>query len=223
VEFNPETIDARIFPMDAKVHDKPLPYAMEKPSVEEAEAAVRTLLAWAGDNPQREGLLDTPRRVVKAYREYFAGYAQNPADILDRVFEDVAGYDDMVMLKDIAFTSHCEHHIAPFFGRAHVAYLPQGGVVGISKIARVVDSFAKRLQTQETMTAQIATAIHEHLGARGVGVMLEAVHTCMSMRGVQKSGVATVTTQFVGEFKTNPVLQARFMEQVRAPRQPFVV
>jgi GTP cyclohydrolase IA len=209
--------------MDAKVHDKPLPYAMEKPSVEEAEAAVRTLLAWAGDNPQREGLLDTPRRVVKAYREYFAGYAQNPADILDRVFEDVAGYDDMVMLKDIAFTSHCEHHIAPFFGRAHVAYMPQGGVVGISKIARVVDSFAKRLQTQETMTAQIATAIHEHLGARGVGVMLEAVHTCMSMRGVQKSGVATVTTQFVGEFKTNPVLQARFMEQVRAPRQPFVV
>jgi GTP cyclohydrolase IA len=209
--------------MDAKVHEKPILSVVQTPSQADAEAAVRTLLAWAGDDPRREGLIDTPRRVAKAYREYFEGYTQDPADILDRVFEEVSGYDDMVMLKDIAFTSHCEHHIAPFFGRAHVAYLPQGGVVGISKIARVVDTFSKRLQTQETMTAQIANAIHEHLGARGVGVMLEAVHTCMSMRGVQKSGVATVTTQFVGEFKTNPVMQARFMEQVRAPRQPFVV
>jgi GTP cyclohydrolase IA len=209
--------------MDAKVHEKPNLSVVENPTQADAEAAVRTLLAWAGDNPRREGLLDTPRRVAKAYKEYFVGYTEDPADILDRVFEEVAGYDDMVMLKDISFTSHCEHHIAPFFGRAHVAYLPQGGVVGISKIARVVDTFSKRLQTQETMTSQIANAIHEHLGARGVGVMLEAVHTCMSMRGVQKSGVATVTTQFVGEFRTNPVMQARFMEQVRAPRQPFAV
>ncbi len=207
--------------MDVKVHTKALPLTFEKPSQEEAEAAVRTLLAWAGDDPQREGLLDTPRRVTKAYKEYFDGYTQNPTDILDRVFEEVSGYDDMVLLRDISFTSHCEHHIAPFFGRAHVAYLPQGGVVGISKIARVVDVFAKRLQTQEAMTAQIAASILESLGARGVAVMLEAVHTCMSMRGVQKAGVATVTTQFNGEFKTNPVLQARFIEQIRAPRVPF--
>jgi GTP cyclohydrolase IA len=209
--------------MDVKVNDKPISFAMDKPTQQEAEAAVRTLLAWSGDNPAREGLLDTPRRVANAYKEYFEGYTQKPGEILDRVFEEVAGYDDMVMLRDIAFTSHCEHHIAPFFGRAHVAYLPNGGVVGISKIARVVDTFAKRLQTQETMTAQIADAIEEHLGARGVAIVLEAVHTCMSMRGVQKSGVATITTQFLGEFKTNPVLQARYMELVRAPRTPFVV
>ena len=207
--------------MDVKVHDKPLPLSMDKPTQEQAEAAVRTLLSWAGDNPNREGLQDTPRRVAKAYKEYFDGYNQDPADILDRVFDEVGGYDDMVMLRDIPFTSHCEHHIAPFFGRAHVAYLPIGGVVGISKIARVVDTFAKRLQTQETMTAQVANAIHEHLGARGVAVMLEAVHTCMSMRGVQKAGVATITTQFLGEFRTNPVMQVRFMEQVRSPRVPF--
>jgi GTP cyclohydrolase IA len=211
------------FVMDVKVFKKPHSLSVDTPSQEEAEAAVRTLLAWAGDNPQREGLLETPRRVTKAYKEYFQGYNQDPAEILDRVFEEVSGYDDMVLLRDISFTSHCEHHIAPFFGRAHVAYLPNGGVVGISKIARVVDTFAKRLQTQETMTAQIAEAIFENLGARGVAVMLEAVHTCMSMRGVEKSGVATVTTQFNGEFKTNPLLQARFMEQIRAPRVPFIV
>ena len=172
--------------MDAKVSDKTHWTSTDKPSEADAEAAVRTLLAWAGDDPRREGLRDTPRRVTKAFREYFSGYGQDPADILDRVFEEVGGYDDMVMLKDIPFTSHCEHHIAPFFGRAHVAYLPMGGVVGLSKIARTVDVFAKRLQTQETMTAQIANAICEHLGAKGSAVMLEAVHTCMSMRGVQK-------------------------------------
>ncbi len=209
--------------MDAKVSDKTHWTSTDKPSEADAEAAVRTLLAWAGDDPRREGLRDTPRRVTKAFREYFSGYGQDPADILDRVFEEVGGYDDMVMLKDIPFTSHCEHHIAPFFGRAHVAYLPMGGVVGLSKIARTVDVFAKRLQTQETMTAQIANAICEHLGAKGSAVMLEAVHTCMSMRGVQKPGVATVTTQFVGEFKKNPLLQARFMEQLRMPRGDFPV
>jgi GTP cyclohydrolase IA len=209
--------------MDVKVADKISHLPVKHPSQEEAEAAVRTLLAYTGDDPRREGLLDTPRRVTKAFKEYFAGYAQNPADILDRTFQEVAGYDDMVMLKDISFTSHCEHHMAPFYGRAHVAYMPNGSVVGISKIARVVDVYARRLQTQETMTAQIATAIHENLDARGVAVFLEAVHTCMSSRGVQKHNVATITTQFMGEFKTNPVLQARFMENVRAPSQHFTI
>lgn len=209
--------------MDAKVLNKSHTSPVQRPTQEEAEAAVRTLLAWAGDNPAREGLRDTPRRVAKAYREYFAGYGQDPADILDRVFEEVSGYQDMVLLKDIPFSSHCEHHIAPFVGRAHVAYLPTGGVVGLSKIARTVDVFANRLQTQEAMTAQIANAVYEHLGARGAAVMLEAVHTCMSMRGVQKPGVATVTTQFVGEFKSNPLMQARFMEQLRMPRADFLV
>lgn len=207
--------------MDLKVSEKSHQSSKEPPSEAEAEAAVRTLLAWAGDDPRREGLRETPQRVAKAFKEYFSGYEQDPADILDRVFEEVGGYDDMVMLKDIPFTSHCEHHIAPFFGRAHVAYLPMGGVVGLSKIARTVDVFAKRLQTQETMTAQIANAVCEHLGARGSAVMLEAVHTCMSMRGVQKPGVATVTTQFVGEFKSNPLLQARFMEQLQMLRVDF--
>jgi GTP cyclohydrolase IA len=209
--------------MDVKVVDKISHLPTKKPTQEEAEAAVRTLLAFTGDDPRREGLLDTPRRVCKAFKEYFAGYDQDPVDILDRTFHEVAGYDDMVMLKDISFTSHCEHHMAPFYGRAHVAYLPNGSVVGISKIARVVDVYARRLQTQETMTAQIAKAMSENLNARGVAVFVEALHTCMSSRGVQKHNVATITTQFLGEFKTNPVLQARFMENVRAPSQPFTI
>jgi GTP cyclohydrolase IA len=207
--------------MDAKVTAKPLLRAVERPSQEEAEAAVRTLLAWAGDNPNREGLRDTPRRVVKAYREYFAGYEHDAAEILSRTFEEVEDYDDMVLLRDIPFTSHCEHHMAPFYGKAHVAYLPNGAVVGISKIARIVEMYARRLQIQEAMTAQIATTIHEHLSGRGVAVMIEAVHTCMSTRGVGKPGVSTMTTQFNGEFKTNPVLQARFMTQVRSPQASF--
>jgi GTP cyclohydrolase IA len=209
--------------MDAKVDKKPLPKTLLRPSQEEAEAAVRTLLAWAGDNPSREGLADTPKRVVKAYREYFSGYEQDPMDILNRVFDEVGGYDDMVMLRDIAFSSHCEHHIAPFFGRVHVAYLPNGGVVGISKIARVVEIFARRLQTQETMTAQIANAICGGLGARGTAVFIEAVHTCMSSRGVGKHDVSTLTTYFSGEFKNNPVMQARFMELARGQRQAFSI
>jgi GTP cyclohydrolase I len=188
-----------------------------RPTLEDAEAAVRTLLAWAGDDPNREGLIDTPVRVAKAYKEYFSGYHEDPADILSRTFEDVGGYDDIVMLRDIEFTSHCEHHIAPFVGRAHVAYLPTKSVVGISKLARVVEIFARRLQTQENMTAQIANAIAETLEPRGVAVMLEAVHACMSMRGVGKRGVTTITTQFIGEFKSSPVMQARFLELVRAP------
>jgi GTP cyclohydrolase IA len=209
--------------MDAKVIQKPVFKPLERPTQEQAEEAVRTLLAWTGDDPRREGLLDTPRRVAKAYKEYFAGYDQDPAEILSRTFEEVQGYQDMVMLKDISFSSHCEHHMAPFYGRVHVAYLPNGGVVGISKIARVVEMYARRLQIQEAMTAQIAQAIDRNLAARGVAVMIEAVHTCMSARGVQKHGVSTLTTQFTGEMKSNPMLQARFMEQIRAPKLPFTV
>ncbi len=204
--------------MDAKVIQKPAFHAVQRPTQEEAEDAVRTLIAWAGDNPDREGLAATPARVVKAFREYFDGYSQKASDILDRTFSEVAGYDDMVMLRDIAFASHCEHHIAPFYGRVHVAYLPNGAVVGISKIARIVEMFARRLQIQEAMTAQIAQSIEEHLNARGVAVLVEAVHTCMAVRGVEKSNVSTITTHFNGEFKSNPVLQARFMDIARAPR-----
>jgi GTP cyclohydrolase IA len=207
--------------MDAKVHQKHAVMPFTRPTQEEAEAAVRTLLAWTGDNPNREGLQDTPRRVIKAFKDYFSGYAKDPADELSRTFTEVGGYDDMVMLRDIAFSSHCEHHIAPFYGRVHVAYLPNGAVVGISKLARVVEIYARRLQTQETMTAQIAKAIHDSLAPRGVAVLVEAVHTCMSMRGVGKHNVATITSQFTGEFKSNPVMQARFMELVRAPQGGF--
>ncbi|MFO1122926.1 MAG: GTP cyclohydrolase I FolE [Hyphomicrobiales bacterium] len=206
--------------MDAIIKKIPLK-AVKRPSQEEAEAAVRTLLAWAGDDPDREGLRDTPKRVAKAFREYFSGYEDDPAEALSRTFDDVAGYDDVVMLRDIEFNSHCEHHIAPFVGRAHVAYLPTKAVVGISKLARVVEIYARRLQTQETMTAQIANAIMASLQPRGVAVLIEAVHTCMSMRGIGKRNVATITTQFTGEFKTSPALQARFMEMVRAPSGGF--
>ncbi|MDE2446864.1 MAG: GTP cyclohydrolase I FolE [Alphaproteobacteria bacterium] len=209
--------------MDVKTYPKPMAKPVIVPSQEEAEEAVRVLLAWAGDNPNREGLHDTPKRVTKAFKEYFSGYDKSPHDVLDRVFEEVGGYDDLVMLRDIHFTSHCEHHMAPFFGRVHIAYLPQGGVVGISKLARVVDIYAKRLQTQETMTAQIASAVSEGLNPRGLAVYVEAIHTCMSMRGVQKHNVATITSQFAGEFKTNPVLQARFMDLVRAPQREFSI
>lgn len=197
------------------------PHPVHRPSQEEAEAAVRTLLAWAGDDPNREGLHDTPKRVAKAFREYFGGYDEDPAKELQRTFSDVGGYDDIVMLRDIEFNSHCEHHIAPFIGRAHVAYLPTKAVVGISKLARVVDIYARRLQTQETMTAQIANTIESALKPRGVAVMVEAVHTCMSMRGIGKRNVATITTQFTGEFKTTPAMQARFMDLVRSPSGGF--
>ena len=206
--------------MDAIIKKIPLK-PVKRPSQEEAEAAVRVLLAWAGDDPDREGVLDTPKRVAKAFREYFSGYEDDPAEALSRTFDDVGGYDDIVMLRDIEFNSHCEHHIAPFVGRAHVAYLPNKSVVGISKLARVGEIYARRLQTQETMTAQIANAIMNALQPRGVAVLIEAVHTCMSMRGIGKRNVATITTQFTGEFKSNPVLQARFMELVRAPSGGF--
>lgn len=192
---------------------KPVPKS-ERPSPEAAMDAVRTLIAWAGDDPDREGLRDTPKRVINAYLEWFRGYDVDPAEELSRTFEDVSGYDDMVILREIDVESHCEHHIAPFLGRAYVAYLPTEKVVGISKLVKVVEAFAKRLQTQETMTAQIADAIEDALKPRGVAVMVDAVHQCMSTRGVHHPDVSTITTQFTGEFKTNPALQDRFLRVI---------
>ncbi|MBB4187886.1 GTP cyclohydrolase I [Sinorhizobium terangae] len=186
-----------------------------RPTQKEAEEAVRVLLRWAGDDPEREGLKDTPARVVKAYKELFGGYELAAEDVLGRTFEEVAGYDDMVLVKDIPFFSHCEHHMVPIIGKAHVAYMPNGRVLGLSKIARVVDIYARRLQTQETMTAQIAKAIDETLAPRGVAVMIEAEHMCMAMRGVQKQGSTTLTTTFTGSFQADPAEQARFMTMLR--------
>ncbi len=192
--------------------DKP---ATDRPSQEEVEAAVRTLLRWTGDNPDREGLVDTPKRVAKAYREMFSGYDQCPADELGRTFEEVEGYDDMVLVKDIQFHSHCEHHMVPIIGKAHVAYLPDGKVVGLSKIARTVDIFAHRLQTQEAMTAQIAGVIQDVLMPRGVAVMIVSEHMCLAMRGIRMQGSTTLTTTFSGAFKERPEEQARFIMMVR--------
>jgi GTP cyclohydrolase IA len=189
-----------------------------RPSRAEAEAAVAVLLAWAGDDISREGLRDTPARVVKAYEELFAGYAQDPAEILDTVFEEVAGYGEMVLVRDIPFVSHCEHHMAPFFGKAHIAYYPDGGVLGLSKLGRLVDIYARRLQTQEAMTAQIVAALDARIHSRGAAVLVEAEHMCMSMRGVRKPGALTVTMQFSGPFKTDPAEQARFLSLVRDRR-----
>jgi len=187
-----------------------------RPSREEAEQAVRTLIRWAGDDPEREGLMDTPKRVVNAYSEFFRGYDECPIDALSRTFEEVGGYDDIVMLRDIDVNSHCEHHMIPFVGKVHLAYFPTKRVVGISKLARVVEIFARRLQTQETMTAQIAEAINVALEPKGVAVMIEAVHQCMSLRGVQKPNVATITTQYLGLFKEEPNRQANFLNLVRS-------
>ena len=184
----------------------------KRPSREAALEAVRTLIAWAGDDPDREGLKDTPKRVIEAYREWFSGYDQCPAEELQRTFEDVQGYDDIVMLKKIDVESHCEHHMAPFLGKAYVAYLPTDAVVGISKIARVVEIFSKRLQTQETMTAQIAEAINDALEPRGVAVLIDAEHQCMSTRGVHHKDVTTVTTTFTGAFKDSEELRNRFLK-----------
>lgn len=190
------------------------PQALARPSQEDAEEAVRTLIAWAGDNPDREGLIDTPRRVAKAYGELFSGYDADIEEILDRVFEEVEGYQDIVLLKDITFHSHCEHHMVPFVGKAHIAYYPRSGVVGLSKLARLVDAFARRLQTQEAMTAQISMAIEEYLNPRGVAVMVEGEHMCMSMRGIRKAGSTTVTTRFSGQFEQADE-QVRFLTLVR--------
>ncbi|UWF59853.1 GTP cyclohydrolase I FolE [Brucella sp. 2716] len=187
----------------------------KKPGKAEAEAAVRTLLLWAGEDPDREGLLETPKRVAKAYQELFGGYSESPEEVLGTTFEEVAGYDDMVLVKDISFFSHCEHHMVPIIGKAHVAYLPEGRVVGLSKIARVVDIFARRLQTQESITAQIADSIQRILKPRGVAVMIEAEHMCMAMRGIRKQGSSTITTTFTGDFKEKADQQVRFMTLIR--------
>lgn len=191
---------------------------VERPTREEVEAAVRTLLRWTGDDPEREGLQETPARVAKAYREMFSGYDQSPDEVLGRTFEEVAGYDDLVLIKDITFHSHCEHHMVPIIGKAHVGYLPDGKVVGLSKIARVVDIFAHRLQTQETMTAQIANSIQAILKPRGVAVLIEAEHMCMAMRGIRKQGSTTLTSTFTGAFKEQPEEQVRFMSMTRDSR-----
>ena len=182
----------------------------------EAEAAVRTLLTWAGDNPEREGLRDTPARVAKAYEEFFCGYEIDPADHLTRTFEEVQGYSDIVLLRDIAFQSHCEHHVVPITGTAHVAYLPDSRVVGISKLARVVDAYARRLQTQETMTAQIADCIERTLRPKGVAVIVKAQHQCMTTRGVSKPGVAMVTRTMTGVFDGDPLMERRLMDLINA-------
>ncbi|HWA60508.1 MAG TPA: GTP cyclohydrolase I FolE [Caulobacteraceae bacterium] len=186
--------------------------AVRKPSREEAMEAVRTLIAWAGDDPRREGVIDTPERVVEAFEEWFSGYHQDPAKELDRTFEDVQGYDDIVFLRDIEVESHCEHHMAPFLGRACVAYMPTNRVVGLSKLARVVEIFARRLQTQETLTQQIVDAINDTLAPAGVAVLIDAEHQCMTTRGVRHRHVSTVTTRFTGVFKTDRDLQQRFMD-----------
>jgi GTP cyclohydrolase IA len=187
-----------------------------RPTREEAEAAVRVLLRWTGDDPSREGLIDTPARVVKAYEELFSGYGEDATAVLARVFEEVQGYDDIILVRDIAFSSHCEHHMVPFVGVAHIAYYPsEEGVVGLSKLARLVDIFARRLQTQEALTAQIVGAIDQHLHPRGCAVMIEAEHMCMSMRGVRKQGAQTITTQFTGVFRDDPAEQMRFFTMLR--------
>lgn len=191
-----------------------VPVTPARPSRTDAEKAVETLIRWAGDDPGREGLKDTPERVVRAYEEFFAGYALDPVEILSRTFEETDGYDEIVLLKDIDFESHCEHHMVPIIGRAHVAYLPKRRVVGISKLARVVEAYAKRLQIQEKMTAQIANTIQEVLEPRGVAVVVEAEHQCMTTRGVHKSDVGMVTSRMLGAFRNNPDTRREFLSLV---------
>jgi GTP cyclohydrolase I len=203
---------ATILPAD--IRDAPDP-VVPRPSRNEAEAAVRTLIAYIGDNPKREGLLDTPKRVVSAFEELYGGYRESPVEVLDRTFAEMGTYDDFVLVRNIPFHSHCEHHMMPFYGRAHVAYMPIERVVGLSKLARLIDVYARRLQTQEHLTSQVVTAIDEVLKPRGVAVMVEAEHTCMSLRGVEKHGSSTVTTKFTGLFREDASQQVRFISLVR--------
>ena len=186
----------------------------QKPSREEAEAAVRTLIAWAGDDPTREGLIETPKRVVKSYEEFYEGYDKDPKEILSKVFEEIEGYDEIVLVKDIPLQSHCEHHMVPIIGKAHVGYLPDQRVVGLSKLARVVDMFGKRLQTQETMTAQIADTINDVLQPKGVAVVIDAEHQCMSSRGVHKHGSSTITSRMIGVFRENQKSRMEFLNLI---------
>jgi GTP cyclohydrolase IA len=186
----------------------------DRPSPEEAEQAVRTLIRWAGDDPAREGLLDTPSRVVRAYQEWFAGYSEDPEDLLQRTFNETGGYDEMVVLRDIRFTSHCEHHMAPIIGRAHVGYLPRQRVVGLSKLARLINVYAKRLQIQERMTVEIADALERTLQPVGVGVVIEGVHACMSTRGVNQHGSTMVTSRMLGAFRDQPETRQEFLSAI---------
>ncbi|KEG20143.1 GTP cyclohydrolase I FolE [Bartonella bacilliformis] len=187
----------------------------ECPSLKEVEKAIRTLLLWVGENPDREGLLETPKRIAKVYKELFSGYGESVDEILGVVFEEVGGYNEPVIVKDISFYSHCEHHMIPIIGKVHVAYLPDKKIVGLSKIARVIDVFARRLQTQETMTAQVANSLKKYLKPRGLAVLIEAEHMCMAMRGVQKQGATTITTSFHGYYEKDQVAQANFMRIIR--------
>ncbi len=189
-----------------------------KPSRKKAEDAVHTLLLWAGEDPRREGLLDTPERVAKAYEDWFSGYKQDPVQYLKRTFEEVEGYDEMIILRDITFESHCEHHMAPIIGKAHVGYLPNNKVVGISKLARVVDAFSRRFQVQEKMTAQIANCIQDVLQPKGVGVVIEATHQCMTTRGIHKDGVSMVTSQMLGTFRKDARTRAEFLRMIGSDR-----
>jgi GTP cyclohydrolase I len=186
---------------------------------EQAEQAVRTLLIWSGENPEREGLRDTPSRVVRAYSDWFSGYASDPAEYLRRTFEEVEGYDEMIVLRDIEFESHCEHHMAPIIGRAHVGYLPTNKIVGISKLARVVDGYARRFQVQEKLTAQIARCIDDVLKPRGVGVVIDAVHQCMTTRGVHKRGVSMITSKMLGAFREDARTRAEFLRFIDENRR----
>jgi GTP cyclohydrolase I len=188
-----------------------------KPSREEAEKAVRTLLEWIGDDPEREGLLATPSRVAKAYEDWFSGYREDPVEFLRRTCYEVDGYDEMIVLRDISFESHCEHHLAPIIGKVHVGYLPDRKVVGISKLARVVETFSRRLQVQESMTAQIAHCIQDVLKPKGVGVVVEGTHQCMTTRGVRKHGVAMITSQLLGHFRSDPRTRAEFLSIIGRP------
>ena len=202
--------------MTSVITKKNFQRSLEKPiSREEAEKAVETLIKWAGDDPSREGLRETPKRVVKAFNEFFSGYNESPDDYLSKTFEDVQGYEDIVMLKDISFHSHCEHNMVPIIGKVHLAYIPTKKVVGISKLARVVDIFAKRLQTQETMTQQIANCIDKSLKPKGVAVYIEALHQCMTTRGVLKPNVSTITSCFLGEFKSDKSIGQRFTDFIK--------
>lgn len=198
-------------------HGRRAAAALERPTRAEAEAAVRTLIRWAGDDPGREGLLGTPDRVVRSYEEFFAGYHEDPVELLSRTFEETDGYDEMVVLRDIRFESHCEHHMVPIIGKAHVAYLPRKRVVGISKLARVIEVYAKRLQIQEKMTSQIANSIDEVLQPLGVAVVVEASHQCMTTRGVHKPGVSMVTSRMLGAFRDDPTTRREFLAMIGNP------
>ncbi|WP_407668465.1 GTP cyclohydrolase I FolE [Oceanibaculum pacificum] len=215
------TADAAMTPLVRRSTDPAklaVPPALPRPTREEAEAAVKTLLLWAGEDPAREGLLDTPKRVAKAYEEWFGGYSVDPVDMLKRTFDETDGYDEMVLLRDIRFVSHCEHHMAPIVGRAHIAYLPLNRVVGISKLARVVNAYARRMQIQERLTAQIANTINDVLEPKGVAVVIEAEHGCMTSRGVNTHGTSMVTSRMLGAFRTDPSTRREFLTMIGNPQ-----